>query len=187
MPRPLTSEEILSDLGVSPSSASSSTSKGFPLRQYTLLSTRYFTIYLQSTKALSLASLPPSLPLPILVQEAIKVSSFRRLGKSTNKPALEAAIANVKEHYKDFYTNITWHKEAILRIAGAGGVIEPSRVLDRNFPLAAIEAYLNDLATFLIENNFSSPEEYLASVEAAKTPTSKALSLEELTQALNAL
>lgn len=180
----LTEDDLYASLGFShPDKKSPSTNKTsskieepkskFLTNQYTLLSTGAFTIYLQGV-------------LPTLTNAteenrlwaAFNAAVVRRIARgmptsSQGKLAVEAAIS-CKPSY---YTDKEKHKEAISRLVSNGVNVEKDKVVNRAFPLAAIDAYLNDLAEFLTLRGFDTPEEYL---QAQQTKESSKLTEESI-------
>lgn len=155
--------------------------KGFLLKQYPLVSTKYFTIYLQSTKGFPLASLDLSeISEAELVSHAISCASFRRVGKPT-KGALATALLNIEAKWDHFHTTPEKHKEMILGLVEAGGEIDIHKVKPLAFPLAAIDLYLNDLVAFLVDGGYESPEDYLNTKAKSAKSINSGLSVEQLT------
>lgn len=171
----LTADELFASLGVEqveePQTLAGAAHKlqaeknKFLTKQYTLFSTPAFTIYLQGV----LPTLTNSTPENIL-EAAFNAATVRRIARgmpttSQGKLAVEAAI----EAKPSYYTNKEVHKEAVSRLASNGIVLDKDKVVNRAFPLAAIDAYLSDLAEFLISKGFDSPEAYLAAQQAKES------------------
>ena len=197
-----TEAELLADLGMAPQAikialkskelaqakeqleltpAQAKEVKGFLLKQYPLVSTKYFTIYLQSTKGFPLASLDLSeISEAELVSYAISCASFRRVGKPTTG-ALATALLNIEAKWDHFHTTPDIHKAMLVSLIEAGGELDISKIKPLAFPLAAIELYLNDLVAFLVDGGYESPEDYLKTKAKPAKSINSGLTVDQLT------
>ena len=179
----LTAEELYASLGISSNPSAQvenplvdnlqAEKSKFLTKQYTLLSTGAFTIYLQGVQPIVANASDAN-----ILEAAFTAATVRRIARgapttSQGKLAVEAAI----QAKPSYYTNKEVHKEVISRLASAGINLEKDKVVNRAFPLAAIDAYLTDLAEFLINKGFDTPEAYLA---AQQTKESNKLTTNEL-------
>lgn len=191
-----TEAELLESLGMAPKAIASTLKakeqielspaqakevKGFLLKQYPLVSTKYFTIYLQSTKGFPLASLDlHEITEAELVAYAISCASFRRVGKPT-KGVLATALLNIEAKWDNFHTTPDTHKAMLVSLIEAGGELDISKVKPLAFPLAAIELYLTDLAAFLVDGGYESPEDYLKTRTKTAKSINSGLTVDQLT------
>lgn len=182
----LTAEELYASLGITSSSSTQVVDKNLALvdkiekekskfltNQYTLLSTGAFTIYLQGVLPVVANASDAN-----ILKAAFNAATVRRIARgmpttSQGKLAVEAAI----QAKPSYYTNKEIHKEAVSSLASSGINLEKDKVVNRAFPLAAIDAYLTDLAEFLINKGFDTPEAYLA---AQQTKESNKLTANEI-------
>lgn len=137
----------------------------FLTKQYTLFSTSAFTVYLQGVQPMVANASEEN-----RLWAAFNAAIVRRIARgmpttSQGKLAVEVAI----EAKPSYYTNKEAHKEAVSRLASTGIVLDKDKVVNRAFPLAAIDAYLSDLAEFLVSKGFDTPEAYLAAQQAKES------------------
>lgn len=174
----LSADDLAAQLGISSNPSNSIIDKNlaqasklqaeknkFLTKQYTLFSTSAFTIYLQGVQPMVANASEEN-----RLWAAFNAATVRRIARgmpttSQAKLAVEAAI----EAKPSYYTNREVHKEAVSRLASNGIVLDKDKVVNRAFPLAAIESYLSDLAEFLVSKNFDSPEAYLKAQQAKES------------------
>ena len=165
--------ELFASLGstdnLSATPASEPTSKGFLTKQYQLMSTPYFVIYLQAKAGASLGLLDPQGSPDALLEKAFEAAIFRKVGR--NVPALIATnLTSISKAKYNFYKDKAFHKGVINLLLEEGPApLNKATCLTRAFPLAAIESYLNDLAAYVVEEGYSTLEEYISSGNASKT------------------
>ena len=162
--------DLYADLGLSPTQENPTTlepkeKSKFLTNQYTLLSTGAFTIYLQGVQPLVANASDAN-----ILEAAFTAATVRRIARGAptttqGKLAVEAAI----QAKPSYYTNKETHKEVISKLASAGINLEKDKVVNRAFPLVAIDLYLSDLAEFLISKGFDSPEAYLAAQQTKES------------------
>ncbi len=169
----LSADDLAAQLGISSNPSNSIADKNlaqaeknkFLTKQYTLFSTPAFTIYLQGVLLVVANASYAN-----ILEAAFNAATVRRIARgmpttSQGKLAVEAAI----EAKPSYYTNKEVHKEAVSRLASNGIVLDKDKVVNRAFPLVAIDAYLSDLAEFLVSRGFDNPEAYLAAQQAKES------------------
>ena len=168
----MTMEEMLADLSTSSEPeatinlpANSNPAKDrFLLTQFQLLSTPYFVIYLQGKKGAVLGNLSDNLDSQSLLEYAFKEAIFRRVGR--NVPlSITNLLPSIEANKHKFYTDKEWHKAILTSLMEAHSLpIAKETTATRAYPLAAIESYLDALASYLIENNYSRIEDWLENI-----------------------
>ena len=197
MDKPLFTEaELLADLGLPPSKATSSKPattlepsnlstpvevlKGnFLTTQFQLLSTPYFVIYLQGKKGSSLAAIDLDSE-EETIRLAFSSAIFRKVGRNVPTEITNLLPAIEANFYK-FYSDKEWHKATISALLAAGGTITKELAMNRAFPLAAVESYLTALSAHLVANNYDSVDAWLAKDNAIRTKVTAGLSIDQLT------
>lgn len=139
--------------------------KGTFLQQrYNLFATPLVNIYIQGV-----------LPVPISkdIRHYLKEAKVKANGHPYNKadPAYLAQLTQTLSVEKEFLFS-TEHKERHLQIVSSINErvsIDPTKCVSRNALVETLDKYENDLADFLVENGYSSPEEYLAANNKSTT------------------
>lgn len=158
----LSADELLSSLGLSPTTAQvkkeakDKPKTKFLTNQYVLFSTPILIIYLQGVLPL-VASANDAKLVRVAFQEAKK----RKLTTGRTLEQLQAADAIIDGDYTVLYANPDLHKKLLAKLMELGLTLQTDKVASRTNVLQTINKYLDDLATFLATEGYSSPEDYL--------------------------
>lgn len=165
----------------SPSSPKPKKEKSFLARQYSLMTTPYFRIYLQGV-------LPVDYLSPEEVSAFFSVARIVPIGRRDLPATSTGAIAIRKfieeEEWKTFFSSPATHRAALLPLVEARLSFQAPAVLNKTKASFAIFQYLEHLEAFLVEQGYPSAETYLSDKAQAKGPT---LSLQDLKAGLEFL
>lgn len=130
----------------------------FLTKQFTLFSLPIVSVYLQGVL--------PSAALNSF-EEAIKHAKVRPINNPTRKALpekTEPLIANIKTNFSRLYSaqGKEWHLAVVKEAMSLGLKVDPSKCLKKESAIKAFEAYQSALIDFLIAENYSTPEDYLA-------------------------
>lgn len=198
----LTAEELMASLGLpsttSPTSPASSTpssgrayKKSFKTRQFPLLSTPYFIIYLQGICPLTLRSALVSPPNEsVIISNAFKEATFRALSpRSTSlSPQQIAAITAEARAFKPlFYTDKAAHSALLKGWVNQGATLTKEKVASRSNLLTTLLDYTESAMAFSLMEGFPSLSDYLDYLSTTAPASTSTLTAEDLDAAFDDL